>query len=225
MIANKVPLQDYDESPFLPSNLLNLFFRPRRFYSSPVAFQSAPYTYFFAWLFGIADVMNRVDENIARAEIGVPRASWDTLQSLVAQGWLRYWLLVLVFGAIGAPILWWIGGWFYKLRLRFSDAEQPDGQLARSIYVSAAFVRSAPVLITTLIYTLAYPSYLDAYFSDEMLSVVLLLFPFWSAIVSYVGVQQCFEVTTWKARLWFIILPILFNILGLGLLAALIANL
>ena len=85
------------------------------------------------------------------------------------------------------------------------------------------FVHAAPNLLVTLVWTFAYSNYAEAFVADEPYSVWLILFPFWSLVTAYVGVRTVFDVSPWKARLWFVILPGLLYVFVLGLLAALLA--
>ena len=62
-----------------------------------------------------------------------------------------------------------------------------------------------------------------AYASDEMYSMVTLVFPFWSLVTSYIGVRSLFDVIKWRALLWFLILPGILYFLAFGLLALLFA--
>ena len=56
-----------------------------------------------------------------------------------------------------------------------------------------------------------------------LLSLLLLLFPFWSVAASYMGARSLFALAGWRVRLWFLILPILAYVTLLGGLTALFA--
>ena len=98
-----------------------------------------------------------------------------------------------------------------------------DNAVPRQLYIYSELVAALPGFITTVIYTVAFASYMEAYRSDEMYSLVLLVFPFWSIAVSYVGVTARFTLKPWPARFWFIILPVLFYLFVFGVLIAIYA--
>lgn len=58
-----------------------------------------------------------------------------------------------------------------------------------------------------LVSTIAYPNYAEAYSSGELYSLLIAVFPLWSIVSSYVGVRALFQVSEWKARVWFLVLP------------------
>jgi Yip1 domain len=210
-------------SPLWPQHLINLFVRPRRFFSSQLAFGQTLYVVIVTWCYGVANAIDRIDQELVRAEVGRPRRGWEQLAPMITESWLGFWAWVLAFGAIGGLLLWLIGGWWYRVRLKWSGAHEPDKRLARLVYVYSSFVQSGPVVAFTLVSTIVYADYAQAYASESSYAVLLLLFPFWSLISSYLGVLTLFEVSRWKARIWFVILPGLLYIVALGLAVALFA--
>jgi len=56
--------------------------------------------------------------------------------------------------------------------------------------------------------TVAFANYRDAWASDEAWSGLLVIFIVWSCIASYKAVRAAFAVSKWKARLWFLIVPL-----------------
>ena len=98
-----------------------------------------------------------------------------------------------------------------------------DPYEVRQVYIFSSLVVAVPGVLMVLAFTAIYPSYIAAYNADEYVSTFLILFVFWSVAVSYIGVTTTFEVTKWKARTWFLILPIVFYVLVLGVLVALVA--
>jgi len=74
----------------------------------------------------------------------------------VIDSWAGFWVLLLVSGAFSGVIAWWLGGWWFALRLRWSGATDPDRRLARLVMVYSAFVFSGPVVFASLVRTLAF---------------------------------------------------------------------
>ena len=207
-------------SPLWPQHLIDVFIRPRQFFSGQLALGKTPYVLFVTWCYGIANVIDRLDQKMMRSEFGGARSGWEQLGPMITESWLMYWAWVLVFGAISGVFLWLVGGWWYRVRLQWSGARAPDKQLARLVFVYAAFVHAGPTVALTLGYTMAYANYAQAYAAEEFYSLLMLVFPFWSLVTSYIGTRTMFAVSRWKARIWFVILPGALYILVFGLLAA-----
>jgi hypothetical protein len=103
--------------------------------------------------------------------------------------------------------------------LSWSGAKDPDHRLARLVYVYASFVAAGPTVAYTLAITLVYENYQAAFLADELYSMLLLVFPFWSVVCSYIGVRTLFDVKRGPALVWFAILPSLLYVFAFGLIA------
>ncbi|RME02034.1 MAG: hypothetical protein D6814_00370 [Calditrichaeota bacterium] len=204
-------------------HLVDLFIRPRKFFSSQLALGKTSYVLFVTLCLGMAEAINRIDMEMMRTELGQSRAGWEAFGPLVAQSWIGFWLWVLFVGAIGAALIWWIGGWWYRVRLKWCDAQNPDKRQARLVYVYASFVAAGPSVALALAWTLVYPNYAQAYSAGDLFSALIVIFPFWSLIASYAGARTVFDASRWKARVWFVLLPALFYLVVMGVLAALLA--
>ncbi|HXV59544.1 MAG TPA: hypothetical protein VEK15_02535, partial [Vicinamibacteria bacterium] len=167
-------------SPLLPKHLAELFVSPRSFFSGRPALEHSPAVLLVGWFYGMANAIERVAMELLRSELGRPRPAWEILRPFVAEQWAGFWLWVLVSGALGGIFLWWVGGWWYHLRLRWSGARDPDKRLARLTLVYSSFVFAGPAVIAAIIQTLVYSNYATAYAAGEWFSLVLTLFLFWS---------------------------------------------
>ncbi len=192
-----------DEQPNQAFWLTYLFFRPATFFRYFVIKPSPVLTVLCAWTYGVATVIGRMDmESIRSTEIPYG----DT--------WESYWTYAALMGVIGGLFFFIIGGWWYTMRLSWSDAKGVDPSLARRVYLFASQVWAVPALMATLIETGKYSSP-EAAATGEITfwHLLLLIFPFWSAWSSYVGVRTAFLVKRSKAMLWFLILPCLYYLL------------
>jgi Yip1 domain len=61
-------------SPLWPQDLIDIFIRPGKFFSSQLALGKTPYILLVTWCFGMAEIMHHIDQNILRAEMGRSRA-------------------------------------------------------------------------------------------------------------------------------------------------------
>ncbi|MCH7308295.1 hypothetical protein MMO38_09105 [Acinetobacter sp. NIPH 1852] len=204
--------------PFSPKNLWMLFLQPKTFFSLPAIYHHRSIM-IAAYLIGVFSVMDRVDQKLLQAEFG----NRTSLMLDITDAWWSYWLLVLGLGTISAVIVWLIHGWWYKKRLQFSGAKDADPQLARHIWALQSLVTALPVMIVTILQTLMYSSYLDAYQNSSILNLVVIPFIFWSCWVSYRAATSVFNTNGW-AKFWFLAFPITFYVLAMGLFTALVVN-
>ena len=174
------------------------------------------------WCFGASNAIDRIDKRLMRAELGQARP-WESVSPFVVESWLGFWPWVLATGAVSGALVWWVGGWWYGVRLRWSGAMDLDKRLARITFVYSSFVVTGPAILLAIGKTVAYPSYAVAYAADEWFSVGFVLFPFWSIVTSYIGVRTLFAVVRWKAITWFIVLPAMVYGIVLGVIVALFA--
>jgi hypothetical protein len=114
---------------------------------------------------------------------------------------------VLVWGAALAPIVFWVGGWLFHLRVRWSGDKRAPLERTRRVYLYASLIWTAPVIVMALLDTVAHATYREAWSSDQPLELVVLVFIAWSLWLAYAAVTRLFEVRPWPARLWFLILP------------------
>jgi hypothetical protein len=208
-----------------PRYLVDLFVRPRRFFLGNLGTGRPPCVILVGWVYGISHAIDRLDTQLMRAELGHPPLGWTYVGPLVAGSWLGFWTWVLVAGVLGAFFLWWIGGWWYQVRLRWSGVPAPDKRRARLLFMYSSFVFAGPAVVAALIRTLRFPNDAAACAAAHgyplVLLLVLLFFPFWSVATSYVGVKALFAVTRRKAVVWFVALPMLVYVIWGGLVALL----
>ena len=215
------PIDPEGPSPLWPRHLVDLFLRPRRFFTDQLALGKTPYAVLVAWCYGVSTSIDRLDQELLRAQLGKPRPGWESLAPYVVDWWPGFWLFVLATGALSGLLIWWFGGWWFALRVRWCGVANPDRRLARLVMVYSAFVHSAPNIIAAVIDGFFFASYSTALSADESYSLILIVFPFWSSFVSYTGVRTLYGVSGWRTRWWFLILPWLFYVVVLGVVAAL----
>jgi hypothetical protein len=182
---------------------VDLFIRPSRFFRHH-ARQAVPVlTWVAAYTFGVAGMIDQIDERALRSKLGGSAQLWSS----VADDWAVYWALCLVGGAVSGALYYLVGGWWYRKRLEFSGAVDPDAGLARRVYVYAAQVYTLPLLAYSLWETVRYSSPRTAFEGDDPWAILVIGFVFWSVLVSYRGVRELFAVRPWPARTWFLIMP------------------
>jgi len=185
--------------------LVYLFFRPRLFFRHFVVEPIPGLTALCAWIYGISGVIDEID---MRSGLSRPMPFADS--------WGAHWGFILVAGVVAGLLYFAIGGWWYRVRLCWSGAEDPDRRLARRVYLFASQVVAIPFIDAKLLETGHFPTPAAASDSASGWYALLLVFPFWLAWTSYVGVRSTFSVRRGLALLWFLLLPGLFYVAVLG---------
>ena len=209
-------------SPLSPAGLFRLFLMPREFFANIDLVGHRPEVVFAALAMGVTGSMGQIDKKIMQAELGQANKSLELLAWLLSS-WINYWIVVLAAGAVGAVVLWLIGGWWYRKRLQWSGASDASPTAARRINAYQELVFSGPAVLIVLVQTLLFANYQEAWQADEVWSSSILVFVFWSCWTSYAAATTVFPVVKRKAMLWFLILPVLFYIVTLGIVGSLYA--
>lgn len=204
----------YEHQPLSPKNLIRLFFKPRKYFNKSIIIQSKFSTLSVIYIFGIVNALERIDQNLMKADLGTRYSGMEFITS----SWMGYWIFVLGVGVLSALFTWYIAGWWYKVRLSWSGVENPDPVEARIVYVYSSFVYTLPTLLFSIVQSFFFANYLEAWQSDAMISgLLLLLFPIWSCFTSYFGVESKFNAKGLAAKMWFLILPLLLYAAAIGL--------
>lgn len=170
------------------------------------------------FLCGISSSIEKTSANILRADYGHPRAGWSLIGPLFTDSWISFWLFTVLFGAVGGFFSWKIGGWWYRVRIQWSGAVEPDHRRVREIYIFASLIVAIPTVLATVARSVFFENFGAALSSEEFYSGILVVFPIWSIIVGYIGVRANFDLVRWKALLLLVVLPGLIWAISMGLL-------
>jgi hypothetical protein len=202
-----------------------LLLTPRVYFSNPAVFQDQRAALAGALLAGMASAMDRIDQKLASADLRQQDVAGNSWLAWATESWPHYWMVVAISGLVSAMLVWFVGGWWYKKRLQWSGARDVTMHDARRAHVLKELVYSAPALLLTLVQTLIYNNYSEAWNSDHIVAMVALVFVFWSCWTSYCAATSAFPVKRNNAMVWFLVLPVLFYGLVLGGFAMLFATL
>jgi hypothetical protein len=128
-----------------------------------------------------------------------------------AATWTYYWGLVFATAALMGPVRWFLGGFWYRTRLRLCGAHHVDRAKAQRLFALSDLVHAIPTVAMALLMTLARPA---PGWGDWKFSVLAALV--FSLVVSYRGARAAFRLSLWKARAWFLVVPGLFYAIVLG---------
>jgi hypothetical protein len=196
--------------------LVYLFFRPRMFFQNFVIESAPGLTALCAWIYGVSGALDWIESRLM-----------PEIAPGLGDSWRAYWTLALVLGVVQGAFFFAIGGWWYRVRLEWSGASNPDRALARRVYLFASQVLAIPWIAMTACDTATYDNPGAAVAAaGGWWAAVAIVFPVWSCWNSYVGVRTAFVVRRGAARLWFFILPCAFYaVFVIGVAAVLIVGL
>ena len=222
--TSEIPQTIEPEQPHWSLWLLYLFVRPQLFFQTFVLRSIPVLTVLTAWLYGVASVIDQLETKRMQGSLS---GSENPFLDLIAQNWTGYWIFAAAMGILSGALTYGIGGWWYRLRLRWCGASEPDPYLARRVYIFSAQAYVVPYLLYTAWEVTAYPDPAAAAAGDDWASIAIVVAMFWSVYVSYRGVRTAFDVRRRAARIWFAILPtaIYAVLMGAVLAAALFTNL
>lgn len=206
-------------SPLSPQGLFQLFVRPRVFFSSLERLAGAPGLVFLAFLYGVYAAMDKIDQEIVKSLVATRPRPLDGLIQKALHSWADYWTVALAGGLISALISWVVVAWFYRKRLEWSGAVQPDADRARQVWLYQSAVETIPAVVIAILHTVAFPNYLEAWASDDVTNWIVLFLLFWSCWVSYVGATTAFTLKRRAALFWFLALPVGVRAVAVGLVA------
>lgn len=195
-------------------SIVDLLLRPEQFFRAYLEARPNAFPLLAMWFVGMGTVINRAGSRLMMAEAQGTGAT-SGFGGFVSD-WSAFWGLTIVGGLVTGLLVWLIWGWWYRMRLLLSGAQNPDPTKARLVFIHAQLIWSVPLILTALAQVTAYDSYQASYDSASF-ALVWMTAPIWSAFVSYRGAIGCFDVDRKKARIWFLILPIGFEILVGGI--------
>ena len=150
-----------------------------------------------AFSYGMASVIDRMDLRLSRGFDNLPGESWTI-----------YWLFVVIGGMVGGVAYYYIGMWWYGLRLKWAGVDSASPKFVRGVYLFSVQVLAVPWIVAAGVDTVVHKTPLAAIHSESTwIGMLLLIFPFWAVGVSYVGVRTFFRARKGPAIFWFLVLP------------------
>jgi hypothetical protein len=158
--------------------------------------------------------VSRADSG-AMNSTGMFRSGGEVVPEVAAVGWPMFWLYAAIGGVVLGLVEWWFFGWWFRMRLEFCGSVAADPLSARTVFAHARAVWYVPFLVTVALLIPFSESY-KAMMGSEAVALVWVTAPVWSVFVGYRGAVGCFDVDPKKARIWFLILPLVVIGLALG---------
>lgn len=191
---------------YLLKNFYWLWIKPNKFFNHVNAKMTSFAVALCVYLMGISSVADRIDTNIMKAYSS--GRSNELIMGLTAN-WISYWAFVLGMGILAAGIAWLFWGWIFNLRVKWSGDNDFDPTHGRVVYSVSDLVLNLPYLIVMVVPVFFYPDYITVFNHDELWSSSLVVFAVWAHVTKFLVVKGQFNVVTWKAFIWFLLLPVL----------------
>lgn len=200
-----------------------LVFHPKKFFEEDFDGRSSPFLFITIAVYGISNSMDSMDEQFAKGDQNGEFVYYEWLNS-----WPIYWFLVLIGGAVSGYLFYLLGGWFYNLRIQWSQGTS-DREKARFLFLYPEFVPALIYVLTTAIHMIGSPVPYEANIEmsqgEAIGSILLLVATYYSVYISYIGVTTATDVNVSKARTWFLILPLSLYTLAYGAIIILLISL
>ena len=210
-MKNEINTQE-NESIASPKRLLQLFIRPKRFFTDFQSLNRDQY-YFFAYLAAVYVVMDRLDSRLFKEQT---LENGDVEKySILIHSWINYWGFGAIIAIFAAFIVWFVYGWWYEQRLKWCGVKDQPSELIRQVNVVQWSIVAIPVILMTAVQTVLYKDYLEAYDAPDLWGgIIVLFFSVYSCWVSYTAVKTVFNANKY-AILWFFFLPLMLYIMAI----------
>ena len=142
----------------------------------------------------------------------------DRLTSSNSSTWGEVWAIAIFGGILSGALAYFIGGWFYHVRVGWSKG---TGSIdtARNIYTFSSLPIALAGIGSLFFNHLAYGSdYFDTYYSDAssvdvIFGLLALAAIAYSIYISYRGVRDVMHVKKRLGIFWFVVAPAIFYVL------------
>lgn len=152
--------------------------------------------------------------------LGIGSAA-DRLTSSDSSSWGEVWAIVLVGGILAGALAYYIGGWFYHVRVGWSKGTGSI-DVARNIYTFSSLPISVTAIGSLIFNHLSYGSdyfvtyAYDASSVDVIFGLLALAAIGYSIYISYRGVRDVMHVQKGRGMFWFVVAPAIFYVLILA---------
>ena len=206
----EIKAQEEWEQWFL-SFIKTLFLKPRVFFSNEYI-EKKLYMNFCIILFAVYWWIDRLDRMVLKS-----MSNPEEVESKLVESWVNYWGFLLFASLFSWAMYYFLGAWFYRLRVKWSWWEA-SVDYSRGAYVYSFFFLAIASILMSLSDFFLYATPFDAYLAGAIwniyIEMTLLIFWFLAMIHStylkYVSAMTRWEnVSKWKAIFWFMVLPVL----------------
>ncbi len=142
----------------------------------------------------------------------------DRLSSSDSSSWGEVWAIAIFGGILAGAIAYYIGGWFYHVRVGWSKGTGAINT-SRNIYTFSSLPISVVAIGSLVFNQMAYGSdYFDSYYSDAssvdvIFALLSLIAIAYSIYISYRAVRDVMNTEKGRSIWWFVVAPAIFYVL------------
>ena len=160
-----------------------------------------------AWCCGIGGVTLKITQDYTSAMMGISVFQGNLY---AIQDWKFFWFITSIAGLILGIILYWIGGWWYNLRIRWSGDKNIDKRMGRKVFICNVLIKELPIVIVVTICTFVFKNYAETLAKLITMLMLFTIFDILSIANSYRNVISLFKVNRSTAAIFFLIPQLLF---------------
>jgi hypothetical protein len=187
----------------------NLFLRPKKFFKKYYSEEKKwmPFFNIAAVIFGFWYWLDYVERKLDKL-----------MEAWMISGWTEYLIFAILWGALWGVLSYFIWGWFYNMRIKFSKGTK-DIDKWRQLNMYSSIPIYTYLIIVTIIEIFIYNDfndYINNYSENIAITMVVLwlLMMYYWIYVSYSWVTTITDIEKKRWRIWFLILPVLFYTLA-----------
>jgi|GEM_PF-2830649 len=135
--------------------------------------------------------------------------------------WGLYWGVGAVTALLSAALVVALGGWFYRVRIRWCGVPNADVRLSNTIFITADTFTYFSGFLALSVASIRYDNPAEYFYTTDMdwLALLPLVFLLWSPVMSYRALREVFGINQGSGLVWFLILPIVMRFIALALIA------
>jgi len=199
--------------PWHAGLLIRFLLEPQRYAREHLGHATSAAVTVMTAVCGAAVVSSGYSARIAQQAVRLARgADVPAALARTAPPWEYFWVTVILGGLLAGVLRWFIGGWWYGVRVGLAGDSRANDDFARVAYVHADLLWAAPLVLSAVADTCLYDNFGAAWRAPYHLVVIpALCVSYW---YSYLLVRGSFAVSRPRALFWFFIGPILLMIAG-----------
>lgn len=207
-IDDEVISQEYKPKLNFITFWLMLLGQPRKFFTEHFDNERSPYLWLVLGVVGVSRAAERLNMQLL-TQFNRKRGPFNLVENI--PDWTSYWGFAICYGLFGGLIYYFLGGWWYNVRIGWAGGEK-DSKTARFLFLYSEFIPLVFSLYHSVHESFQHDTPLDAVLERDHSKPLLLaiaLASLVSVFVSWRGVVTVTRASTFGALTWFFILPMM----------------
>ena len=192
------------------------FFRPSKFTRSFGVHAPGWLMFFIIWIVGASQIVESFEKKVV---LGSSRPWFP-------ESWFEIALIAVLAGIIRGGFVFWLGGYWYRLRLAMCGVHDASWSMTGRVYMIAGIAKHLVFFLIVICGATLHTTFLN-YIQDQSTvfaltsAGVLIVLEIWSSCTLYYATKSVFDVKVIWAIVWFLVLPIFLRLIGIAVLVGL----